>query len=48
MAVAHLSIKFGADTFMQSKIIDIFSEIQDSGRRHLGFSGYVNLVIPMC
>ena len=25
-----------------------FSEIQDSGRRHLGFSDYVNLAIPAC
>ena len=25
-----------------------FSEIQDGGRRHLGFSVYVNLAIPAC
>ena len=25
-----------------------FSEIQDGGRRHLGFSGYENLAIPTC
>jgi len=25
-----------------------FSEIQDGGRRHLGFSDYVNLAIPVC
>jgi len=25
------------DIFIQSKVIDIFSEIQDGGRRHLGF-----------
>ena len=37
MAVMHLPVKFGADIFIQSRIIDIFSEIQDGGRRHLGF-----------
>jgi len=37
MAVMHLSIKFGADIFIQSGVIDI-----------LGFSGYVNLAIPAC
>jgi len=30
------------DIFIQSKVIDFFSEIQDGGRRHLGFSVYVN------
>jgi len=25
-----------------------FSEIQDGGSRHLGFSGYANLVITAC
>ena len=34
------------DIFLQSKVIDIFFEIQDGGRRHLGFSVYVNLAIP--
>ena len=48
MAVMHLHIKFGADIFIQSGVIDIFSEIQDGGRRHLGFSGYENLAIPTC
>ena len=28
------------DIFIQSKVIDIFSEIQDGGRSHLGFSVY--------
>jgi len=37
MAVMHLPVKFGADIFIQSGFIDIFSEIQDGGRRHLGF-----------
>jgi len=36
------------DIFIQSKVIDIFSEIQDGGRRHLGFPVYVNLAIPAC
>ena len=48
MAVMHLHIKFGADIFIQSGVIDIFSEIKRGGRRHLGFSGYENLAIPMC
>jgi len=26
------------DIFIQSKVVDIFSEIQDGGHRHLGFS----------
>ena len=34
------------DIFLQSKVINIFFEIQDGGRRHLGFSVYVNLAIP--
>ena len=48
MAVMHLPVKFGADIFIQSGVIDIFSEIQDGGRRHLGFSDYVNLAIRVC
>ena len=48
MAVMHLHIKFGADIFIQTKVIDIFFEIQDGGRRYLGFSVYVNLAIPAC
>ena len=48
MAVMHLHIKFSADIFIQSGVIEIFSEIQDGGRLHLGFSGYENLAIPMC
>ena len=39
MAVMHLLVKFGADTFIQCEVIDIFSVIQDGGRRHLGFVG---------
>jgi len=37
MAVMHLPIKFGADIFIQSGVIDIFFKIKDCGRRHLGF-----------
>ena len=48
MAVMHLPIKFGADIFIQSGVIDIFLKIQDRGRRHLGFSDYVNLAIRVC
>ena len=48
MAVMHLPVKFGADTFIQSGVFDIFSEVQDGGRRHLGFLDYVNLAIPVC
>ena len=48
MAVMHLHIKFGADIFIQSGVIDIFREIQDGGRRHLGLSDYANLAIPAC
>ena len=48
IAVMHLPVKFGADIFIQSGVIDIFSEIQDGGRRHHGFSDYVNLAIRVC
>jgi len=48
MASTHIPVKYGADIFIQSRVIDIFSEIQDGGRRHLGFSCYVNLAIPAC
>ena len=47
-AVLHLPVKLGANIFIQSGVIDIFSEIQDGGRRHLGFSDYVNLAIRVC
>jgi len=53
MAVMHYPVKFDADVFIQSGVINIFLKFkmaaaQDSGRRHLGFSGYVNLTIPAC
>jgi len=37
MALMRLPVKFGADIFIQSGVIDIFSNIKDGGRRHLGF-----------
>jgi len=48
MAVMHLPVKFGADSFIQCGVIKHFSEIQDGGRHHLGFSDYVNLAIRVC
>ena len=48
MSVMHLPVKFGADIFIQSGVIDIFFEIQDGGRGHLGLSDYVNLAIRVC
>ena len=39
MAVMHLAVKFGADIFIQSGVIEIFPEIKDGGRRHFGFVG---------
>jgi len=44
MAVMHLHIKFGADIFIQSEVIDIFPKL----KMHFGFSGYVSLAIPTC
>jgi len=38
MSLMRLPMKFGADIFIQSGVIDIFfSKIKDGGRRHLGF-----------
>ena len=48
IAMMHLPIKFSADIFIQSGVIDIFFEIQDGASRHLGLSGYVNLATPAC
>jgi len=45
VAVMHLPIKFGADIFIHSGVRH-FSEIENGGRRHLGFSVYVNLATP--
>ena len=36
------------DIFIQPKVIYIFFEMQDGGRRHLGFLVYVNVAIPAC
>jgi len=37
VAVMHLPTKFGADIFIESGVMDIFSEIKNGGCRHLGF-----------
>ena len=37
MALVRLPMKFGADIFIQSGVIHIFSKINDGGRRPLGF-----------
>ena len=37
MSLMHLPMKFDADIFIQSGVIDSFSKIKDGGRRHLGF-----------
>jgi len=48
MVVVHLPIKFGVDIMYPVQSYWHFSEIQDGGRRHLGFSVYVNLAILAC
>jgi len=47
MAVVLFPYSFLQDIFIQSKVIDIFPKLK-SGRRHLGFSAYVNQAIPAC
>jgi len=37
MTLVRLPVTFGADIFIQSGVIDFFSNIKDGGRRHLGF-----------
>ena len=37
MALVRLPMKFVADIFIQSGVIDIFFKIKDRGRRHLVF-----------
>jgi len=48
----HYPVKFDADIFIQSGVVNIFLlhnlKIQDGGGSHLGFLGYVNLAIPAC
>jgi len=39
MAVMRLPIKFDTYIFIQSRVIDIFFEIQDGRRRHLNLLG---------
>jgi len=48
MAVMHLPIKICCRYMYPVQSYWHFSEIQDGGRRHLGFSVYVNLAIPAC
>jgi len=48
VAVMHLSIQFDSSCLFTVQSYWHFSEIQDGGRRHLGFSLYVNLAIPAC
>jgi len=38
VALVRLPMKFGADIFIQSGVIDIFPKIKDGGRRHLGIA----------
>jgi len=38
MAFVRLPVIFGADIFIQSGVIDIFSKIKDGGRLHLGIA----------
>jgi len=47
MAVVHLHIKFGADIFIQSGVIDIFPKFKMAAPPS-SFSGYENLTIPTC
>jgi len=39
MAVMHLPVKFGADIFIQSGVIDIFPKFKMAAGRHLVFVG---------
>ena len=48
VAAVHLPISFDAKYLYPDQSYSHFSEIQDGGRRHLGFSVYVNLAIPAC
>ena len=48
VAVVHLPIYFDARYLYPVQSYWRFSEIQDGGRRHLGFLVYVNLGIPAC
>ena len=48
MAVMHLFCKIWCRFLYPVRSYWHFSEIQDDGRRHLGFSDYVNLAIRVC
>ena len=47
MAMMHLLIKFGADIFIQSAVIDIFPKLKKAAVAILDFQ-VVNLVITAC
>ena len=46
MTVMHLHIKFGADTFIQFGVIDIFLKFKMVAAAILDFQVNVNLAIP--
>jgi len=48
MAVVHLPIKLWCRYLYPVQSYWHFSEIQDGGRHHLGFSVFMNLAIPAC
>jgi len=48
IAVMHPPIKFSADIFIQSGVIDIFPKSKMAAAAIFGFSGYVNLAITTC
>jgi len=48
MAVMHLHVKFGADIFIQFRVIDIFPKFKIAAAAILDFSDYVNLAIRVC
>jgi len=48
MAVMHYPVKFDADIFIQSGVIDSFPKFKMAAAAILGFSGYVNLTILAC
>jgi len=47
MAVMHLPVKFGADIFIQSGVIDIFPKFKMAAAAISDFQ-FVNLAIPVC
>jgi len=47
MAVMHLPVKFGADIFIQSGVIDVFLKFKMAAAAILDFQ-VVNLAIRVC